>query len=761
MSQSNLPRDRRALFVFIAFSGLLVACNGDPTARKQKFYDRGVEFLKKGKPKQAVLEFRNALQIDPTYPDANNVLAEILFSQGGYQEAYELLKRASAADRNYLPARKGLAQMYRLSGKMAEAEAEIRFVLDRSPRDLDALMTLGFIQQRQDRFQEAEATFGRVLEIRSDHVNAFLALASLKQETVDLPAAERYLKLALEHNPGSTPVYLSLISFYITTGRPREAESLFSEGLQITNNNPEMLLAQANYYIEFRQISKAEAVVKTVHSFSGNDPKYRTVLADFYAQIDQSNKAKAELELILQQHPDDRTAMNKLIEVLLTLNDRRTAEDLNDRVLKENPKDAHAHLVKGRLALTDGRLDEAFMHFNATKAYEADLPALHYWYAQAYQVRGQLDQAKLALATALKLDPKYQTARLSLAELQNRTHIFDGALSNARTVLLRNPNNIKAMLIYSQALISTHDYVQAGKVLKLVAEKAPNEMDLHRQLGILYFARKNMPAARQEFTLAWNALPNSQDLLEDLLRTYLTDNQTGPAVDFLQKQLQLRPQDSLLHHELAQVYLLQKKQPEAITALIKALSLESTRMDSATLLASLYIANQQSERAVSVITDMQRKAPQNSAVLMRAGMLFEKVARWDEARKAYEGALQIDKTNAIAKNNLAWILAEHDGNIDVALGLAQQAKEALGDDPQVTHTIGWIYYKKGIYQMALVYLKACAQGDPQNALLQYQLGLTYAKAGSPLEARQALQNALALDPNFSGATAARKALAEL
>lgn len=753
------PHSRSALFVLTAFCCLLIACN--PSVRKQKFYNRGIEFLEKGKPKQAILEFRNALQIDPTYPEANNALAEVLFRQGGQQEAYELLKRALAAHRNYLPARKGLAQIYRISGKLPEAEAEIRLVLATTPNDVDALMMLGLIQQRQDRIKDAEATFGRVLEIRFNHVDAILALASLKQEAADLPAAERYLKLALERDPASIPGNLSLISFYITRGRPDEAESLFSEALRITNNTPEILLAQANYYIEFKQIPKAEAVVRMVHSLHGSDPKYRTVLADFYAQIDQWTKAKAELERILQQHRDDRAATNKLIEVLLNLNDRKSAENLNDPILKENPKDAHAHLVKGRFALTDGRLDEAFMHFNATKAYEADLPALYYWYAQAYQVRGELDQARLALAAALKLDPQYQTARLNLAELQNRAHIFDGALSNARIVLLRSPNNIRAMLIYSQALISTRDYVRAAKVLKLVAEKAPNEMDLHRQLGIVYFARNNLPAARQEFTLAWDAQPNSQGLLEDLLRTYLTENQTGPAIDFLQKQLQLRPQNALLHHELAQVYLLQKKQPEAIEALTKALSLDPTRFDSATLLADLYIANQQSEQAVSVVTEMLRKAPQNSALLMRAGMLFEKVGRWDEARKVYERALQIDKTNAIAKNNLAWLFAEHDGNIDVALGLAQQAKEALGDDPQVTHTIGWIYYKKGIYQTALTYLKASAQGNPKNALLQYQLGLAYAKAGSPLEARQALRNALALDPNFSGATAARKALAEL
>ena len=132
-----------------------------------------------------------------------------------------------------------------------------------------------------------------------------------------------------------------------------------------------------------------------------------------------------------------------------------------------------------------------------------------------------------------------------------------------------------------------------------------------------------------------------------------------------------------------------------------------------------------------MITEILRKVPRNSALLIRAGMLFEKAERWDEARKAYEQALQIDKTNAVAKNNLAWLLAEHDGNIDVALGLAQQAKEALGDDPRVTQTIGWIYYKKGFYQMALAYLKACAQEDPKNAAAAVPVGAGIRQSGKP------------------------------
>ena len=75
-------------------------------------------------------------------------------------------------------------------------------------------------------------------------------------------------------------------------------------------------------------------------------------------------------------------------------------------------------------------------------------------------------------------------------------------------------------------------------------------------------------------------------------------------------------------------------------------------------------------------------------------MILDEVQAWDEARKAYQHVLALDNDNAVAKNNLAWLLAAHGGNIDLASNLAQQAKEKLTDTLQATNTIGWIYYEK-------------------------------------------------------------------
>ena len=58
------------------------------------------------------------------------------------------------------------------------------------------------------------------------------------------------------------------------------------------------------------------------------------------------------------------------------------------------------------------------------------------------------------------------------------------------------------------------------------------------------------------------------------------------------------------------------------------------------------------------------------------------------------GELEIRKDFAPAANNVAWVLAEHGGNIDEALNWAQVAKEKMPQDPSIMDTLGWIYYKK-------------------------------------------------------------------
>ena len=82
------------------------------------------------------------------------------------------------------------------------------------------------------------------------------------------------------------------------------------------------------------------------------------------------------------------------------------------------------------------------------------------------------------------------------------------------------------------------------------------------------------------------------------------------------------------------------------------------------------------------------------------GTILELQGSKDEAKARYNKALQIDPRAAVAANNLAWIDANTNGNLDVALQLAQTAKAQLPNRHEVDDTLGWIYYKKGLSSLA-------------------------------------------------------------
>ena len=89
------------------------------------------------------------------------------------------------------------------------------------------------------------------------------------------------------------------------------------------------------------------------------------------------------------------------------------------------------------------------------------------------------------------------------------------------------------------------------------------------------------------------------------------------------------------------------------------------------------------------------------------------------------------------------------------------AKEVLPDSARISDTLGWILYKRGVYQRALSLLQESASKLPDSPEVQYHLGMTHFKLGNREAAKQALAKALKSNSQFPGVEEARRTLAEL
>ena len=95
------------------------------------------------------------------------------------------------------------------------------------------------------------------------------------------------------------------------------------------------------------------------------------------------------------------------------------------------------------------------------------------------------------------------------------------------------------------------------------------------------------------------------------------------------------------------------------------------------------------------------------------------------------------------------------------LSLAQTARRGMPNSPNTADTLAWIYYQKGNYASARDLLEEAAKASPNNAAIQYHLGMTYAKLSNSTDAITHLKKAAALAPNTQTAKDADKELAIL
>jgi Flp pilus assembly protein TadD len=173
-----------------------------------------------------------------------------------------------------------------------------------------------------------------------------------------------------------------------------------------------------------------------------------------------------------------------------------------------------------------------------------------------------------------------------------------------------------------------------------------------------------------------------------------------------------------------------------------------------------YMAMNDKQNAAQVFQTLAQQNPNSSQMKLLVAQLYDGQGDFSKATAEYQQVIALQPRDAVAKNNLAWLYAEHGGNIDVALKLAQEAKEIAPDDPRIADTLGWICLKKGAYESAVTYFKESLTRMPDNPTYRYHMGLAYYRMGDMPKAKQSLTAALNR-PGFSEAADARKLLSEL
>jgi Flp pilus assembly protein TadD len=164
-------------------------------------------------------------------------------------------------------------------------------------------------------------------------------------------------------------------------------------------------------------------------------------------------------------------------------------------------------------------------------------------------------------------------------------------------------------------------------------------------------------------------------------------------------------------------------------------------------LAQLDIADGKWEEAGKSLNETVESHPFNLQAQLLMGAVQENRKNFAEAVGHYRKALELDGRSMMALNNLAYILMENANQPEEGFKFAQRAGEVAPDNPVVQDTLGWAFYRKGMYVDAVRYLERAASKQ-QDSTTKFHLGSAYVKMGNRTRGVQMLQSALAMDPNI-------------
>lgn len=751
------------LFLLVC-TGALIGC-GSAQERAARHLEQADHWLAEGKTNEAVVEYRRAIQLDPKDPKPHLKLAKIFLDRQDYTNGMQQLSVLRKIAPDNIEAQLMAAEMFLKGRSFDRARTMALDIVKNNPDNTEALMIIAESSFAMGDKTQAQSKTDQVLQLDPKDSRAWFLQALLQISDAKNTQGEASLLRALDYDPSSISAVTTLAAVMARRGDVTGAEKVIRQGLAQNPQNIQIHYLLAAFLVSQNRGADAEESFKQIKELGDANPTDRGALARYYTRMGKSSEAIKEYQDILKRHPDDLQNSLELAALYIDQHDAHStaeAEKIVNDAAKTSPNDARTLLLRGYLHAEKGQMEEGINDLHHASQLQPKWALPQYYLGLAYIQEGKLDPAEGALNSALELEPSLVTPRLILARLALQEGKPDKAIAAIDTALAQKTQFFDPYFVHTQALVEKGNYDEAEKdALPLIGE-FPQPTARAMTYQILAQAKYLQGHFEEAHTYAKQSLSydsTSQESLKLLGVSEIALKKSDEGLAEVQAIVRANPKWAMGYETLAELQAMAGRYADAERSVQTALEIDPNLVGARFLWSDIELNQNKLDEAMNQLTLAAQSQPQLAEAQIRMGQISEKKKDWSGAQAYYEKALKLEPDNWVIKNNLASVLADHGGDLDYALKLAQEAKEKKPDSLDVSDTLAWILVKKKQnYGTAIQLLRECVQKEPKNASFSYHLGVAYFDAGRKPEAAQLLHAALKLQPDPADADEAKRHL---
>jgi Tfp pilus assembly protein PilF len=734
----------------------VLGCGSNPDRAKADHLARGDGYLEARKPREAIIEYRKAAQLDPAWAEPQRKLARAYLEVNEPAHAYEAYARAADIDADDVASAVSAGELLLAAGAFDRARARAELVLERHPRNVDAQILLGHALAGLDRPAAAIRQMQEAIELEPDGGRAYAALGAVQLARGARDDAEAAFKEAVTRAPDSREAHLALATYYMATAQLAPAEQAFRRAHALDPASELTNRALATFLVAAGKTADAEpyfVAAGEAHERS------RLVLSDYYASTGRVAEAERTLDSLRHARDLEASVETRRAAIRYASGKREEAHAILDRLLSDRAAPPRAMLLRGRFLLGEGKPDAAAEVLARAATAEPGSAVTHYTLGLAHLARRDLDAAEAAFQEVSRLNPRAAMANLQLAAIALERGQLRRAAALSRDAATSNPSNLLVQVALVRTLRAAGETGRADAELTALLRTHPDEQLLWTERGALRLDQRDLAGARSAFTRAVGIAPTAFEALAGLTMVDVAERKLRAARARLQPFTSRPDADPRLLVLAGRVAAWDEDVETAEQLLKRAVATAPDNLEAYAHLGSLYVSAGRLDEARQEFARLEQAQP--VAAHTMAGLLAEAQGRTADAQLAYERALEVDSSAGVAANNLAWLLLERGESLEEVGRLAAVAQRSMPERPEMNHTLGWVLHKSGDSRAALPYLERAVTLKPESALYHAHLGQVLLAAGDERRARASLERALTLDQRFEGHDETRAVLATL
>ncbi len=733
-----------------------------------KFLARGEEYLKKRKFHDALMQFRAAAETDQDSAMAHWGLARAYENLGQFNEALDELRKSVELDENNLDAQARLGNYFLLVQPplIPEAEKIQEKITAKDPNFIEGQILKASILASQNR-PESEVVRKIEQAIGTDpkRIETYISLSRYYMTKEKAAEAEAAIQRGITADPTKALGMTEYGRFLMYADRNEEAEKQFNLAIAAEPEDIEAHEAIAEFFTATRQYAKAEAAYKVLVQIQENSPESRLELADFYANTHRQEDAIATLEQIITDSPDYVLARYRIGQIYL---DRKQSDKVNeqlDALFKINDNDSEARLLRARLEISENRSDDAVKDLESILKKQPSHREALFYIAQAKLELGQIDQAKAFIADLEQYHSRFLRTwllkiRAAMASgetaeaLRFANELYDkagAATANADTNSLALQDlQSKALTARGLAYLALGRRAEALATLQGVANDSPNSSSANVNLAKATALNNDQAGALEIYEKALDLDPSNFDALSGYVNVSISLQRQkaghSKVDDAIERNAGRADVLAALHYLKSTIFSSSRDSVSAENELKTSIDLDPDYLPAYPAYASLLVARNETAAAIEQYEKVVQMKPSAPAYTV-LGILEDSRGEYAVAEKHYRKALEIAPESSIAANNLAWLIVETQGNLDEALQLSTQAVSKNQTVAGFYDTLGYIYFKKGLYSPAVEQLRKAVALDESsnhsaNPGYRVRLSMALASSGDKASARREVETSL-------------------